>query len=190
MPLPNSKYAPTSPGLVSREKLSQIYNDYVESYEKLVAQTGTCIPTLFLIFSEKGEDNEEPIAYPVNMEVFESDEKIESILSFIANSFSPDKYNLEMIIYSQLAVDNDEVQSLMFGGRDLTGTTIHTLFKVERAATTGGTKLVRREIGGDSFHTWIPADKKDLPFDRINDEFLKKISAHYAVASSMVALSL
>jgi hypothetical protein len=192
--LPDDSRVPQKFGKIARKSLSRIYADFVDTNITLTEKIGHFIPTLFFIYSDNETDSEDPIAFPVNLDFFDP-EKINDMLASLVKAYDRNRYNLELIVYAQEAMDENGIPtntSVMFGARDLGGATVHSLYHKE-ADRGGNVVLKQSEIGNGALHVWLPQTKEGekiegLNVEPIHDAFLQYITERYAMASSLTDL--
>lgn len=166
MPVSQKKLVKGSSKYFSRDICSSIYNDYVDSYLKIMRKKNYRVSTV--LFISTGVKSEKPSVVPVEMEVF-NDEALKGAAEV---ALEQSEGELDLILYAQI-----EDTSAIFGGRDANGNTIHRLYSISPESG-----YIRAKKKLPFFDVWVPpVGSKKIPFDRFKDTVLTKLATNYSL---------
>ena len=188
MPLPKSELVPQAFGKISRDRLSLIFAEFIDANKFIVGQTGTFVPSVYLVFSPVEGGSE--VIFPLNVSFLRPDQ-IDPVLLSVVKAFPREKYTLELMVYSAEVADERYIHPrtmVMFGARDLGGAIIHCDYM--KVMQEGNKATIEPNDVDKSANMWIPALKKGAPMlpsgiSPRGDPFLKFLTERYAMASSM-----
>lgn len=164
----NKNNLPEPKGNLSRNRLSEIYIDYIEAYEERVNKYGFFVPVLFFVFSDNDNPKNDPIVFPVEASYCEDGKKLKELMEMIANTFNSSLFPLEIILYGQ---ESSEKRNYVFGAKAIDDSIISSLFSKEKSKKTK-VKIIKNK----KLDVWVSG--KENPF-------LGKISKEYAIAQSI-----
>lgn len=144
------------------------------------------VSSVYFIYSdEKGKARWAPCA----TEDVSTGEKIDQLFAKYVKQSEQDGFNLEMIMYSQEA-ERDDGEVIMFGAMDISGATVHTVYKKDYDEELDGPCLTQTDLENESLNTWIPKEESEITkeFGPVIDEFLNVLMARYAVAASLARI--
>jgi len=136
-------------------------------------------PTLLFVMCDKnGEPS--PLAVPFNIVGYSIDD-LEKMVGVLLEQYPEDRYVLQMVMYANLPPDfqSHAAFQVMFGARDLYGTTIHTVYTHSRIGDEG---LMKHKKFGDGFDSWI---QNTIKHKTLNDPYLKAATEIYQVMLSL-----
>lgn len=180
-------------GNLTRQRLSEAYNGFIESYVKIATATNDFIPSVFLVYSDNDDPQAEPGAFPLNMDFAQDSERIDAVLNTVVMTYPPKHHTLEMILYANRGSnEHNGNQVVIFGARDLNGNTIHTI--LGQKETSFKFSLEMKQVEDFLFHTWLPpTPRKGARTDasntmNVNDTLLRFLASKYAMAASLAQL--
>lgn len=154
----------------------------------MVILTGTFIPSVFLIYSENFNTEDEPIAFPLHMDFVKDPVRIDQVLASVVLSYPANLYTLEMIMYANEGVNEQDGSNVVaFGARDAAGNTIHTILGQKKTASKHQLEMIEKKDA--PLHEWVAPSHKEknkVPSDvsPVTDSFLDMLAVKYAMASS------
>jgi hypothetical protein len=156
LPIKIDKAGPVR-GIYTRLQLNRIFSDYIYAYLHTAKSALNVVPTLMFILSERDDETSAPIAVPFNIANYEL-EPLEGFVSLVLEQYPPNIYQLEMVLYARFAPDYKEVEEhkIMFGARDIGGSTAHTVY---RCPNKEGKLMTHHEMASENFDRWFPLGK-------------------------------
>lgn len=179
----NSRLVPKPLGKINRKELNTVFKGYINAYVETANEVGFMTPTIMFVFSEKGGDKQR-VLFPYTLPSY-TEKTLVEITRALLFRCPPSTHSLEMVMYTRFNPNFKELEThdIMFSGRDMAGSVIHSVFRCTKVNQQKA-NIQGRELKG--MNTWIPQDTSvDTPFPRINDAFLDQITAVYSLSVSM-----